>query len=151
MVKGIIIEKAVKQHCEKVQRIELHKNGDFEITQKDIPAQIKNPIIKIEGKVNSSNPFLYHKTNIRSNPPKDVFDSIRTNERGEITEGTFTNIGILKDGKYFTPPVECGLLNGVCRSMLNWEEKVLYPEDLRTADKIYCFNSVRGLIEVELC
>ena len=29
--------------------------------------------------------------------------------------------------------------------------KILYPEDLKTAEKIYCFNSVRGVVEVELC
>ena len=145
------IEKELKNPCSKVQRIELFKNGEFEITQRDMPKQEDKPFVRIEGKVNSSNPFLYHKTNIRSAPPQDVFDLIRTNERGEITEGTFTNIGILKNGKYYTPPEKCGLLKGICRSTLNWKEKVLYPEDLKTADKIYCFNSVRGLIEVELC
>ena len=100
--------------------------------------------------MHTSNPFLYHKTNIREDFPKDVFDEIKVNERGEITEGTFTNVGILKDGKYYTPPVSSGLLAGTFRAKLDWEEKVLYPNDLKTADKIFCFNSVRGLVEVEL-
>ena len=94
---------------------------------------------------------MYHKTTFREPVPNDIFDYIRVNEKGEITEGTFTNIGILRGGKYYTPPVRCGLLNGIFRQKLNWEEKVLYPQDLHSAEKIYCFNSVRGLIEVELC
>ena len=105
----------------------------------------------MRGIVHSSNPFLYHKTTIRSNSPKDIFDEIRVNERGEITEGTYTNIGIQKNGNFYTPPVTSGLLAGTYREKLGWREKVLFPKDLINADKIYCFNSVRGLIEVELC
>lgn len=135
----------------KVLRVILHKNGEFDTEIKDILSPVLNPKIRIKGKVHSANPFLYHKTNIRPPMPQDVYDEIRVNERGEITEGTFTNIGILKDGNYYTPPISSGLLAGTFRAKLNWIEKVLYPEDIKTADKIFCFNSVRGLIEVTLC
>ena len=87
--------------------------------------------------------------------PKDVFEHIRMNEKNEITEGIFTNIAIEKDGQLFTPPVSCGLLNGTYRQKLIKEgkmsEKVLYAKDLKEADRIFCFNSVRKMIEVELC
>ena len=77
------------------------------------------------------------------------------NERGEITEGTFTNIAVQMKGKLFTPPVSCGLLAGTYRKKLieqgRMKEKILYPEDLEKAEKIFCFNSVRKLVEVELC
>ena len=113
------------------------------------------PKVKLLGKVNSHNPFLYHKTTIREAMPTDVFEHIRTNERGEITEGIFTNIAIKKDGKLYTPPVSCGLLNGTFRQKLLKEgklvEKILYPKDLENADKIFCFNSVRKMVEVQLC
>lgn len=113
------------------------------------------PKVKLLGKVNSHNPFLYHKTTIREAMPTDAFEHIRINERGEITEGIFTNIAIEKDGKLYTPPVSCGLLNGTFRQKLLEEgklvEKILYPKDLETADKIFCFNSVRKMVEVQLC
>ena len=138
-----------------VSRIELFKDGKFELTTRAIPLPPQNPKIKIKNKTNTSNPFLYHKTSIRKSMPQDVFDEICINEKGEITEGTFTNIAIKKNGKIFTPPLKCGLLNGIMRqNLLNIgkiEEKILYPEDLKNADKIYCFNSVRGIVEVELC
>ena len=134
-----------------VNRIELFKHGKYQITYREIPNICTNPKIKIEGTVNSNNLFLYHKTSIRENIGENYFDKIRVNERGEITEGIFTNVGILKDGKYYTPPIQCGLLAGSFRAKLGWEEKILYPEDLKNADKIFCFNSVRGLVEVKLC
>jgi len=55
----------------------------------------------------------------------------------------------------YTPPVECGLLAGTFRAKLleqgKIKEKVLYPSDLEKAEKIFCFNSVRKMVEVELC
>jgi Anthranilate/para-aminobenzoate synthases component I len=138
-----------------VNRIELFKDGRFEVTTRAIPAPKVNPKVKIAHKVNSANPFLYHKTSIRLPFPKDVFDEICVNEKGELTEGTFTNIGVQLNGTIYTPPVECGLLNGVTRQKLlrdgKIKEKILYPSDLQNAEKIYCFNSVRGMVEVELC
>ena len=157
-VLGFIWNKNIETYNYKkdiVSRIELHKNGEFNVTTRPIPAPIKNPVIKISGEVNTANPFLYHKTSIRESAPKDVFDKIRTNEKGEITEGTFTNIAIKKEDKIYTPPVSCGLLNGITRQKLinagKIEEKVLYKSDLESADAIYCFNSVRGVVEVKLC
>jgi para-aminobenzoate synthetase/4-amino-4-deoxychorismate lyase len=139
-------------------RITLNKNGECTIkTHKISPRPITNGKykIKIEGQVNSKNPFLYHKTSIRESSPDDIFDNIRQNEKSEITEGTFTNILIQKDGKLYTPPIYCGLLNGILRQELIEKkeviEKVLYKEDLQNADKIYCINSIRGIVEVELC
>ena len=137
-------------------RLILDKYGNIQVRLTPPP----NPLpqgagVRIQGKVNSHNPFLYHKTTIRDAMPTDAFEHIRTNERGEITEGIFTNVAIEKDGKLYTPPVSCGLLNGTYRQKLLEEgkliEKVLYPEDLQTADKIFCFNSVRKMVEVQLC
>ena len=136
------------------KRILLNKNGSFSVENKKFDP-IKSNKIKIEGKVNSNNPFLYHKTTVREAKSNDIFDIIRVNEHGEITEGTFTNIAIQTNGKLYTPPVKCGLLAGTYREKLIkngiLEEKILYPNDLETAEKIFCFNSVRKMVEVELC
>ena len=137
-----------------VNRIELFKDVHFELTTRAIPAPKVNPKIRIAHKVNSTNPFLYHKTSIRLPFPKEVFDEICINEKGELTEGTFTNIGVQLNGTIYTPPLKCGLLNGITRQKLlrdgKIKEKVLYPSDLQNAEKIFCFNSVRGIVEVTL-
>ena len=78
-----------------------------------------------------------------------------SNERNEITEGTFTNVAVRTGDRIFTPPVSAGLLNGIMRQKLIEEgvlqERTLYPRDLKNADAVYCLNSVRGMFEVELC
>lgn len=100
--------------------------------------------------IDSRNPYLRIKTDFRPwyTIKDDVFDEIYFNERGEMTEGARSNVIIEKDGKFYTPPVECGLFNGIYRRSLNSEEKVLYKEDLLSADAVYCCNSVRGMVKV---
>ena len=83
----------------------------------------------------------------------EFFDVIYTNEKEEITEGARSNIVISKDGKLYTPPISSGLLNGTYRQKIihKLNEKTLYKNDIINADKIYCINSVRGMVEVKLC
>lgn len=140
-----------------IARFILAKDGRTQIEYRKInkPKSFK---IKISNeKMNSSNLYLYHKTTFRPWYDfilDDYFDIIFLNERNEITEGTRSNIVIQKDNKLYTPPVSCGLLNGVYRQYLidskKISEKILYKEDLENADKIFCINSVREMVEVKL-
>ena len=86
---------------------------------------------------------------------KAIYDEIFFNEKGELTENSIANIVIEKNGKMYTPPVECGLLNGVLRNKMLCRgeliEKILYLDDVKTADNIYLINSVRGMWRVDLC
>ncbi len=104
-----------------------------------------------------------------------IFDEIFFNEKGELSEGARSNIILQINGKLFTPPVECGLLAGVLRGELlknrikastlrplgekvpegrmrgkKLTEKNLYLDDLKNAEKIFCINSVRGVVEVQI-
>ena len=78
------------------------------------------------------------------------------NKKGELTEGTRTNLFIELDGRLFTPALTCGLLPGTLREELldlpraSASEAMLTPQDLIGADRIYLGNSVRGLIRAEL-
>jgi para-aminobenzoate synthetase/4-amino-4-deoxychorismate lyase len=107
--------------------------------------------------------MLYHKTTHRplyaqafERAARAGFDdTLFLNQRGEVTEGAISNVFVEKDNRWFTPPVECGLLAGVYRRHLletrpEIEERVLFEEDLRTADAIYLGNAVRGLRRVSL-
>jgi para-aminobenzoate synthetase/4-amino-4-deoxychorismate lyase len=82
-------------------------------------------------------------------------DILFLNTRGELTEGAISNVLIEKDGRWYTPPVACGLLPGVYRRYLletraDLEEKILTLDDVRNADAVYICNAVRGLRRVDL-
>jgi para-aminobenzoate synthase, component I, bacterial clade len=110
--------------------------------------------------VNPREVFLYHKTTYRQVYERaraarpDCDDVILWNTRGEITESTLANVVVRVDRRYYTPPVECGLLAGVYRGHLLQRgllrERVLTPDDLRRAEAVYLINSVRGWIKAEV-
>ncbi len=104
--------------------------------------------------VDPRNPFLYHKTTQR-----DVYDKARAsaaecddvllwNTNGEITETTIANIVMRIDGRLYTPPVPCGLLNGTLRQALlardELMERTISIDELAAIDEIYLINSLRG-------
>lgn len=144
-------------------RLLVNKDGSYFIEYKEINDEIKtNKIAISKNKVYSRNIFLQHKTTIRKHYKEtgekikrnEVFDEIYLNEKDEITEGSRSNIVIKQNGILYTPPIKCGLLNGTYRSKLIKEnkikEKILYIKDLRNAEEIYCINSVRGMVKVEI-
>jgi para-aminobenzoate synthetase/4-amino-4-deoxychorismate lyase len=126
----------------------------------------QNPalILLSKARTNSNDRFLYHKTTNRNFYDEELrrartqgyFDVIFRNERDEITEGAISNIFIEKNEKFYTPPVDCGLLPGTFRRFIleskKWDahEKILTVEDLRNADRIYVTNAIQGLLEVTL-
>lgn len=84
---------------------------------------------------------------------KSLFDIINHQE-GVLLEGMRSNIALeLKDG-LFTPKYEGHLLPGVCREILLQKgvikERKLFLSDLQKAERIFCMNSVRGVVEVNL-
>ncbi len=140
-----------------IARFLLSKDGKYNIEYRDINELPKNKIIIANDYINSENPYLYHKTTFRpwyKYVLEDYFDILFFNEKQELTEGTRSNIVLQIEGELYTPPVKSGILNGIYRQhLLNTgkvKEKTLYKKDLLNAEKIFCINSVRGMIEVEL-
>jgi para-aminobenzoate synthetase / 4-amino-4-deoxychorismate lyase len=108
--------------------------------------------------VDSSNPFLFHKTTHRlvyeqarrSCPEEEGHpwdDVILWNEKGEITEASMANILVEREGELYTPPVDCGLLPGTYRAWLldqgKIKKRIIRLEDLFDFSRIYLINSVR--------
>ncbi|MER9350907.1 aminotransferase class IV family protein [Mesorhizobium sp. M0227] len=80
---------------------------------------------------------------------------LMANERGEICEGTITNVfADLGDGVLVTPRLDCGLLPGVLRAQLLDEgrarEAIYSYSDLKSAKALFVGNSLRGLIPARL-
>jgi para-aminobenzoate synthetase/4-amino-4-deoxychorismate lyase len=125
-----------------------------------VTTPVKTKISSLE--IDPNNIFLYHKTSQRTLYERErkeaqkqgFFEAIFFNTENQLTEGTITNIFLLKKGYLYTPFVRCGLLGGVLRKKLLQEgktrEAVLYLKDLLEADKVYIGNSVRGLLEAEV-
>ena len=77
------------------------------------------------------------------------------NERGQVCEGTITNVfADFGDGVLLTPRIDCGLLPGVLRGELldtgKAEEAVFSFDDLKSAKAVFVGNSLRGLIPARL-
>ncbi len=145
-----------------ILRILLHKNGDFQTELRQFERTHINNVRISPVKISSKNYLLKYKTTYRpfyidtykKIVAGEVYDELFFNERGELTEGSRTNILVESGGKFYTPPLKCGLLNGVLRqSLLDagvCSERVMYLEDIINADAIYCINSVRGIKKVYL-
>ncbi len=84
----------------------------------------------------------------------DIFDTLLWNARGELTECTRGNIAVRLDGRWLTPPLHCGLLNGVGRARYlhegQLEEAVIRVDDLPRATGLAFVNSLRGWIDAVL-
>ena len=81
-----------------------------------------------------------------------AFEAVFADAQGRLTEGSFTNLFVERNGKLLTPPAERGLLPGLLRQRLidegKAEEADLTVEDLKGGFLIG--NMVRGLMKARL-
>jgi para-aminobenzoate synthetase/4-amino-4-deoxychorismate lyase len=146
-------------------RLLLAEAGEVTVTATPLPAADAGAVMRFAvsgSRVDSGDLFLFHKTTRR-----ELFDRERqeyaerlgtdeliyTNERGELTEGSFTTLFIERDGQLLTPALSAGLLPGTLRAELiaagRAREAVLMLDDLAAADAVFLGNSVRGLVRAE--
>lgn len=140
-------------------RLSLGPAGDPEVDVTRVePTPEPVRVVLGELRVDPSDELLYHKTNRREDyraahrraSEAGFWEVLFRNTRGELTEGSFTNLLVRSGGVWHTPPVACGLLPGVFREELletrdDVVETILRPDDLRAADEVWVCNSVRGL------
>lgn len=118
-------------------------------------------------KTNESGIFTYHKTSNYANniialrnAKKIGFDEvIFENSKEYISEGSLSNIFIVKNNIVYTPSIESGILNGIMRAFvikilqeLNIEiiEKKLEYSELIDADELFLSNSLMNIMPVSL-
>ncbi len=147
-------------------RLLLSEDGEIDVTvfPMTFPQTAEFQSFMFSGRImQSSNIFLYHKTTNRQIYDEEFArfseahgcgEVLYTNERGELTEGSRTNIFVRKQGRLLTPALSCGLLPGTLRANLlkrgEVREAILRPRDIEGAEAIFLGNSVRGLMPARL-
>ena len=140
-------------------RMRLSSSGALAIEVSPLPrlAELPVPVVARPAPMAADDFRLAHKTSLRA-----AYDAARiesgaaevvfVDEPGFVTEGSWSNIFVERDGVLLTPPLSLGLLPGVLRAELI-EKGRAAESHLRLADLaegFYIGNSLRGLVPARL-
>ncbi len=140
-------------------RMRLAPSGALAIEVSPLPrlAELPVPVAVRPAPMAADDFRLTHKTSLRA-----AYDSARhesgaaevvfVDEPGFVTEGSWSNIFVERDGQLLTPPLALGLLPGVLRAELIDKGRAA-ESHLRIADLesgFFIGNSLRGLIPARL-
>ena len=147
-------------------RLTLAEDGKANATTapfEPLPADTVWTLRIAKARLDADDPLIRHKTTqrqvyeaARAEFSHDEADEVLLlNERGEVCEGTITNLFVdMGEPLLVTPALGSGLLPGVLRGEMIDEgkakEAVLTEADLRGAKAIHVGNSLRGLIKAKL-
>lgn len=140
-------------------RLLLSPSGAMAIESRLAPAALPEPVDVALAPLPlpSEDVRLHHKTSDRAfydeaRRAAGTFEVLFVDPEGFLTQGSFTNIFLERDGILLTPPLSRAVLPGVLRCQLIEDgyakEADLRPEDL--ADGFSIGNSLRGLINAKL-
>ncbi len=88
---------------------------------------------------------------------KGAFEAIFCNDKGQVLEGSVSNIFIVQRGIIYTPPAKLGILKGITRQLvidlarnakINVLEKIFKLHDCFKADEVFITNSVMEILPV---
>ena len=139
-------------------RLRLSRTGALAIETRPLPERPPEPVrVAVAAlPVDAADFRLRHKTSDRrfyeAARVPGAFETIFLDPDGFVTEGSFTNVFVERDGRLLTPPLARGLLPGVLRARLIDEGRALEcdlrEDDLRSGFLIG--NSLRGLAGAQL-
>jgi branched-chain amino acid aminotransferase len=113
---------------------------------------IPNSATKIGGlkeQVKSAN-YLSQILTRKQAEDQNSVDGIMINEKGEVCDGTISNIFVVKEGKLYTPAVNSYVLAGVTRQVvfklasdadIPYEEKAITANDVLQGDELFVTNT----------
>lgn len=154
--------------ADKPQRVRLSVGfeNDVKIETWDftpLPDDVVWRVAVAKERVRSDDPWLAVKTTqrelynrLRAELPEGIDEVIVLNERGEVCEGTITNVfvDVEGNGELRTPKLSAGLLPGVLREELlrsgKAQQEIVELDVLASAKNWYVGNSLRGLIRAHL-
>jgi para-aminobenzoate synthetase/4-amino-4-deoxychorismate lyase len=137
-------------------RLRLSRGGRIDVSSAVLDGGAPEPVrLAIDDDpVDPNDVFLFHKTTLRRryeaararHPAAD--DTVLINTRGQITETAVANVAAKLDGRWWTPPLDAGLLPGTERAALlaegSVQERPIRVDEARDAEDLAVFSSVRG-------
>ncbi len=150
-------------------RIELRHDGSFTLATAPIaPLNLHEGRVRVlladqllpDAVLDPADVFLRHKTTHRARydaawkaaEAQGAFDALFFNTRGELCEGGRSSVFVKLAGRWYTPPLRCGLLPSVARAALLADpgfaacERVLTRTDLLAAEDLCLTNALRGVL-----
>ncbi len=88
---------------------------------------------------------------------RGAFEAIMRNYRNEISEGSISNVFVVKNGAVATPPLDAGLLAGITRAFVldlapavgvTIAETALHDSDLLEADEAFLTSSTQEIVPI---
>ncbi len=150
-------------------RIELRHDGSFTLATAPIaPLNLHEGRVRVllaahllpGAALDPADVFLRYKTTHRARydaawkaaEAQGAFDALFFNTRGELCEGGRSSVFVKLAGRWYTPPLRCGLLPSVARAALLADpafaarERVLTRADLLAAEDLRLTNALRGAL-----
>lgn len=157
----VCLLQVVVLHPKGLWRVRLRLNSKGQVTVEALVLETSPSQVKLFLAANAfeeaGSEFVRFKTTRRAHydacapQAPDVFDTLLWNRHGELTECTRGNVAVQLDGRWVTPPLHCGLLDGVGRAHYLSEgrlvEAVVHVKDLPRATGLAFINSLRGWVD----
>ncbi len=136
-------------------RLTLARSGALDLRAEPLPGPSPSPVrLAVDApSVDPADPLWFHKTTARDRYREaaarhpDADDVLLVNLGGEVTESTIANLAVRIGGRWWTPPLEAGLLPGVFRARLlragRLRERPIRAEELPGAEALALLNAVR--------
>ncbi len=135
---------------------DLHTANGFELNKKGLKVEIAQEEKIVPERRNAFktlNAIPYVRASLEKQE-RGFDDLLIQNTEGKIIEATSSNLFIFKSGKWITPPIEDGCLNGVMRSWimdnlslngLSTLEQSIRVEDVLMAEEVFLTNAIQGI------
>ncbi len=117
---------------------------------------IRNPTRSVNPRIKSSN-LLNNLLAMREARAKGADEAIMLNSRGEVAEGSLTNVFVVKDNIVMTPSLDTGILAGITRELIlglskkggfETTETTILPDELFNADEVFLTGTTKEVIPV---
>ena len=107
-------------------------------------------------RIKSSN-LLNNLMALRQAHEQGAYEALMLNPKGEVCEGSMSNVFVVTDATITTPPISAGILEGITRELVvsiareggfELEERILPPDELLGANEVFITASSRQVVPI---